>query len=237
MHKQEIVYQHDECRMKGYVAYDEQTKEKRPAVLVVHDWSGRNEFACQKAEKFAEMGYVGFAVDMYGDAQLGTTNEEKMALIEPLMGNRALLQARMLAALKQVKQNALVDVTRISVIGFCFGGLCALDLARTGENIVGAVSFHGLLEKPQEMQTKKINSKILVLHGYDDPMVVPEQVNQFAQEMTTARADWQIHMYGNTKHAFTNPVADDDKLGVKYNAIADKRSWQAMQNFFNEIFA
>ena len=237
MHTEEITYQHETCIMKAYLAYDEKITSQRPAILITHDWSGRNEFACQKAEKMATLGYIGFAVDMYGEAQVGTNNEEKMALIAPLKENRALVQARMLAALKTLKTQPHVDTNKIAAIGFCFGGMCVLDLARTGTDMSGVVSLHGLLDKAQNIETQTIKTKVLVLHGYDDPMVPPEQVNYFASEMTKAKADWQVHIYGNTQHAFTNPIANDPKLGTVYNAVADKRSWRTMKNFFDEVFA
>jgi len=130
-----------------------------------------------------------------------------------------------------------VDSSRIAVIGFCFGGLCALDLARSGANILGVVSFHGLLNKPSEHNRHKIKAKVLALHGYDDPMVTPKHVNDFCKEMTDAGVDWQMHMYGHTQHAFTNPQAHDKTLGTIYNAQAEHRSLQAMSNFLQELFA
>ncbi|WP_133130703.1 dienelactone hydrolase family protein [Legionella yabuuchiae] len=236
MHAANYLYHDGEQELLGYLAYDEQVKKARPAVLVVHDWSGRNEFACKKAERLAEMGYLGFAVDVYGEGRLGETLEEKKALMSPYVNDRPLLLKRLQAGLDAVVQMAEVDTNRIVVIGFCFGGLCALDLARSGANLKGAVSFHGLLNKPEGLPEKSIKAKLLVLHGYDDPMVPPEQVDTFCQEMTKANVDWQVHMYGNTKHAFTNPKAHDQELGTVYNEQAEHRAWQAMKNFLNEIF-
>lgn len=231
-----IEYQSGDIQLEGYYAANSESTEKRPAVIVIHDWSGKNEFACQKADKLAELGYVGFALDMYGKGKTGSTKEEKSALIQPLLENRNLIRQRALAAFDTVKQLPNVDANKISAIGFCFGGLCVLDLARSGANIAGVISFHGLLNAPQNLDSKPIKSKILVLHGYDDPMVPPTEVLKFANEMTTAKADWQIYMYGNTMHAFTNPQANDPGFGTVYNTNADSRSWQAMLNFFSEIF-
>ena len=237
MHTENYIYHHLEQELHGYVAYDDTETKPMPAVLVIHDWSGRNEFACQKANLLADLGYVGFAVDMYGHARIGDTNEEKQALMQPIMQDRALLRDRIKAAYDVVSQMDNVDKNRIAVIGFCFGGLCALDLARSGTNIKGAISFHGLLQKPDNLTTHQIKAKILVLHGYDDPMVSPEQVNLFCKEMTEANVDWQVHMYGQTQHAFTNPKACDNSLGLVYKPLAEHRAIQTMAIFLNDIFA
>lgn len=217
------------------MAYDEKHHVRRPAVLIVHDWSGRNAFACQKAEMLASLGYVGFAVDMYGDGEIGETVEQKTGLMQSVMHDRGFLRARILAALNAVSSLEQVDPHRIAVIGFCFGGLCALDLARSGANIRGTVSFHGLLNKAEDLTNQPIKSKILVLHGYDDPMTKPEQINEFCHEMTDAGVDWQVHMYGQIQHAFTNPQANEASLGLLYNQTAEHRSLQAMTNFLQEV--
>jgi dienelactone hydrolase len=237
MHTHNHIYHHDDQALHGHVAFDNTTTSKRPAVIVFHDWSGRNEFACVKAEQLAEMGYVGFAADLYGDGIVGTTDDEKKALMEPLLDNRLLLFGRLFAALSTLAELPEVDETRIAAIGYCFGGLCALDLARTGISISGVVSFHGLLKPPIPHPEETIHAKVLALHGFDDPMVPPEDVTAFSHEMTASHADWQMHMYGNTTHAFTNPEANDPILGTRYSAKAEHRSFQAMTNFLTEIFA
>ncbi|MDP3561675.1 MAG: dienelactone hydrolase family protein [Legionellaceae bacterium] len=237
MHTSNYIYHHGEQALHGYLTHDDQIDTPRPAVLVIHDWSGRNDFACQKADLIANLGYVGFAVDMYGLGRIGETNEEKQALMEPLANDRRLLRARIGAALDELVTMSEVDNDRIAVIGFCFGGLCALDLARSGANIAGAVSFHGLLQKPDYLANHEIKAKILALHGYDDPMATPDQVRVFCDEMTKAGVDWQMHMYGQTKHAFTNPKAHDVPLGLIYNTEAARRALQSMTNFLEEIFA
>lgn len=232
--KKTIEYRDKDTLLEGYYVYDDSIKTKRPLVLVAHDWTGRNEFAMQKAEKLAELGYVGFALDMFGKGILGKTKEEKVALITPLMSDRGVLQRRMNAALQTAIKLEQVDASRTSAIGFCFGGLCALDLARSGADIKGVVSFHGLLNAPENIKDA-IKAKILVLHGHDDPMVPPSQVLDFETEMTTAKVDWQVHVYGNTMHAFANPQANDPAFGTVYNKCADKRSWIAMMNFLAEV--
>jgi len=230
-----IEYRDGETVLEGHYAIETNHTGKRPAILVIHDWSGCNDFACQKAEYLAELGYAGFAVDMYGKGILGETKEEKMALITPFMSDRSSLRIRILAALQAVKHLEHVDASRIGAIGFCFGGLCALDLARSGADVRGVVSFHGLLGAPENLPMPLIKAKILALHGHDDPMVLPEAVLAFQREMTAAYVDWQMHIYGKTMHAFTNPLANDPDFGTVYNNIADKRSWLAMKNFFAEV--
>lgn len=234
---QKIEYSASDVIMEGYLAHDANITQKKPAILVCHDWSGKNDFACQKAEQLAELGYVGFALDMFGKGKIGKTKEEKSALIQPLLADRALLAKRMLAAYDVVKNMEQVEHSQIGVIGFCFGGLCALDLARNGADVQGVVSFHGLLQPPENFRPQQITSKILVLHGFDDPMVTPDHVTQFGEEMTHAKADWQLYIYGNTMHAFTNPQANDPAFGTVYDKKADARSWIAMKEFFKEVFS
>lgn len=236
MHTSNLNYYHQDLELHGFIAFDEHIIKPRPAVLVAHDWSGRNDFACQKAQFLAEQGYVGFAIDVFGQGKIGLNTDEKMALITPFMKDRLLLRDRLTAALDAIVTRSEVDKKRVAIIGFCFGGLCALDLARSGAPIKGAVSFHGLLNKPEHWVSQPIKAKILALHGYDDPMVEPNQVHAFCKEMTEAKVDWQMHMYGNVQHAFTNPEAHDTDLGTIYHPLAEKRSMMAMINFLDEIF-
>lgn len=232
---QKITYQDSNVTLEGFYAYDDSNDKKRPAVLVAHDWSGRNEFADKKAQQLAELGYVGFALDMYGQGIIGKTVEEKSALIQPFMQDRAKIRARMLAALATVRKLDPVETSKIGAIGFCFGGLCVLDLARSGADVKGVVSFHGLLHAPENVASEKIKASILALHGFDDPMVLPDKAIAFGEEMTKAKADWQLDIYGNTMHAFMNPEAHDTKLGTVYNQHTEKRAWLAMKNFFQEV--
>ncbi|MDO9139129.1 MAG: dienelactone hydrolase family protein [Methylobacter sp.] len=232
-----VVYMDGDTVLEAFFAFDDALTGQRPAVLINHAWGGRDDFVAEKAKKLAELGYVGFAVDMYGKGVLGASPEENMALMQPFMADRAMLQRRIKAALAAVKLMPWVDDSKIAAMGFCFGGLCVLDLARTGVDIKGVVSFHGLLLPPGNTQGNMIKAKVLALHGNDDPMVPPEQVLAFEREMTEAGADWQLHSYGNTMHAFTNPAANDPGFGTVYQPDADRRSWLAMQNFFAEIFS
>ena len=232
-----VRYLDGDVLLEAFFAYDDSFSGRRPAVLINHTWAGRDNFVAEKAKKIAALGYVGFAVDMYGKGVLGSSAQENAKLMQPFMESRPMLQKRMLAALYAVKLMPWVDDSKIAAMGFCFGGLCSLDLARTGADLKGVVSFHGLLAAPGNTQGNAIKAKILALHGHDDPMVPVEQVLAFEQEMTEAGADWQLHTFGNTMHAFTNPTANDPAFGTVYQPDADRRSWQAMENFLTEIFA
>jgi dienelactone hydrolase len=231
-----VNYLESDVLLEGFFAYDDAIDSRRPAVMVNHAWAGRNDFVENKALKLAELGYFAFAVDMYGKGVLGQSNEENALLMQPFMDERSLVLKRMQAALFAVKRMPWVDDKKIASIGFCFGGLCVLDLARSGVDIKGVVSFHGLLAAPEFLKPNNIKAKVLVLHGSDDPMAAIDQVIALQKELTESGADWQIHSYGNTMHAFTNPVANDPAFGTVYQADADKRSWLSMKNFLAEIF-
>lgn len=235
MVEEKIEYRDGDVLLEGFYVYQDSAKDK-PTILVFHDWSGKNNFAMDKAKALAKLGYIGFAVDMFGKNKLGKTKEEKSALIQPLVQNRNALIQRTQAALAAASSLDIVDTKQIAAIGFCFGGLCALDLARSGADIKAVISFHGLLNAPDPEPKQQIRAKILVLHGYDDPMVKPDQVNAFAQEMTKKKVDWEINMYGHTMHGFTNPEANDPNFGTVYSECVTKRAWIAMQNCFTETF-
>lgn len=237
MHTENIQYSDGDVALEGYLAYDPKQQGARPTVIVGHDWSGRNEFACQKAEELAKLGYVGFALDMYGKGVQGTDTNEKTKMITPFIQDRSLLRRRVTAAFDTVLQLDVVDNEKIGFIGFCFGGMCGLDLVRSGADVKGIVCFHGLLAAPNDISNETIKAKILACHGHDDPMVPPQQVAEFEKEMTEAQVDWQVHVYGKTSHAFTNPAANDPKLGTIYNDKAASRSWASMQAFLNEVLA
>jgi len=232
--EQLVPYTDGDVKCEGFFCYDPNRAGPLPAVMISHDWSGRGEFVARKARRLAWHGYAAFALDMYGGGKQGKSVEENQALMSPLAANRAALAQRITAALTAVRGLQPVDSKRIAAMGFCFGGLCVLDLARSGADVRGVVSFHGLL-KPNGLPAKPIKSKVLVLHGYDDPMAPPEEVLAFGKEFTAAGADWQLHAYGNTKHAFTNPDANNSALGLMYKADAERRSWHSMLGFFEEV--
>jgi dienelactone hydrolase len=232
-----VEYVVDEAVFEGLLAWDSGSASSRPGVLVAHAWGGRGEFEDDKAKKLAELGYVGFAIDVYGKGIRGQSPEENAALMQPLLDDRAKLERRLLAAIQVLKQQPEVDSDKIGAIGFCFGGLCVLDIARSAADIAAVVSFHGLFGAPQSSSDKAIAAKVLVLHGWDDPMATPEQAVALAEELTSRGADWQLHGYGNTMHAFTNPLANAPASGTVYSATADRRSWNAMTSFLSEVFS
>ena len=227
-----IDYQHNGINLEGLLAWDDALEGTRPGILVSHAWAGRSEFEDGKARELARLGYVGFALDLYGKGVRGSSNEENAGLMQPFMENRSMLQERLNSSLDAMHACDVVDAAHSAIIGYCFGGLCALDLARSGRDIRAAISLHGLLTAPGS--TASIKAKVLALHGWDDPMAPPADVQEFAREMSAAGADWQLHAYGNTMHAFTNPQANDPDFGAVYNANADKRSWVAVQNMLAE---
>ncbi len=232
-----IEYEHNGTLLEGFLAYDDATASARPAVLISHAWVGRSELECNKARALAESGYAGFAMDLYGKGVLGSGPEENQKLMSPFLEDRAMLQSRMTTALDILRAQSEVDTSNIAAMGYCFGGLCVLDLARIGTDINGVISVHGLFPSPGNTQGTKIKAKVLVLHGNEDPMVPVDSVVELEKELTEAGADWQIHVYGNTMHAFTNPSANDHSMGTVYNEVADKRSWIAVKNFLQEIFS
>ena len=233
MKTETVNYQAKNIDLKGYVAFPD--AENAPLVLIVHTWAGKDEFVHQRAEDLAALGYVGFAVDMYGNGKVGADTAENESLMTPLVSDRDMLKDRIVSALNYGKSLPGVDSSRAAAIGYCFGGLVVLDLARSGEDLSGVVSFHGLL-MPSDISETGIKAKVLVLHGERDPMVPLDMVDAFQKEMTEADADWQLHSYGGTYHAFTNPDANDPNLGTQFNQSANERSWQSMKNFFAEIF-
>ena len=233
MKTETVNYQATDIELEGYLAYPDE--KKAPLVLIAHTWAGKDDFVHERAEDLAALGYVGFAVDMYGNGKVGSDTEENQSLMAPLLSDRDVLKDRIISALHFGKSLPGVDPNKVAAIGYCLGGLVVLDLARSGENLQGVVSFHGLL-MGSDISEKGIQTKILVLHGERDPMVPLDMVDAFQKEMTKADADWQLHSYGGTYHAFTKPDANDPNLGTEYNQSSSERSWKSMQNFFEEIF-
>jgi dienelactone hydrolase len=232
-----VEYEHEGVVLEGFLAWDDSKSGARPGVLVSHAWGGRSDFECDKARELAKLGYCGFALDLYGKGVLGSNAEENAKLMQPFLQDRGKLQSRMQAALATLRAQSEVDASRVGAIGYCFGGLCVLDLARTGSDVRGVVSTHGLFNPPGNTVGKKITAKVLALHGHDDPMVPVPMVNALEVELTAAGADWQIHVYGKTMHAFTNPQANDPTHGTVYNPSAARRAWLVTQDFLDEVFA
>lgn len=229
-------YRAGNTSLRATVAWDSSRQGRRPGVLVAHTWRGHSDFEDNKACELARLGYVGFAIDLYGKGKLGSSPEENAALMQPLLDDRSELQQRMRVALQNLRDLPEVDAQRTAGIGFCFGGLCVLDLARCGADLRGIVSFHGLLDPPGNPVDTPVSAKVLVLHGWDDPMATPDAVLSLASELSASRADWQLCAYGNTAHAFTNPLANDRAAGLVYSAPAERRAWRSMAMFLDECF-
>ena len=237
MKTQTLDYLDQSTQLEAFLAWDDKKPGKKPAVLVAHDWTGRREFAENKAKEMADLGYVGFALDMYGKGVFGVDGdvEGNSALMNPLASDRRALRQRILSALDAVRSHEQVDPLRVGAMGYCFGGMCVLELARSGADVKGVISIHGIFS-PGDIPNEKITSKILCLHGQDDPMVPPQQVLDLENELSSAGADWQVHAYGGTMHAFTNPSANNPDFGTVYNPVADRRATRAIKDFFDEVF-
>jgi dienelactone hydrolase len=234
---QVIGYKHGDTVLEGFLAYDDTDTGKRPGVIIVHDWTGHNPYARRRAEEVARLGYVAFAIDMYGQGVRAKDAQEAPKLAAPFKNDRLLMRARAAAALEVLKSQPQVDPRRLAAMGYCFGGTTALEMARGGMDLVGVVSFHGDLSSPRPDDAKNVKAKVLALHGADDPFVPRKDVEAFEDEMTRGHADWQLVVYSDAVHSFTNPDAGSDKSrGSAYNAKADHRSWLAMKDFFAEVF-
>jgi dienelactone hydrolase len=233
-----VEYRQGDTVLEGYLAYDDAVKNKRPGVLVIHEWTGINAYIKKRTEQLAALGYVAFAADIYGKGVRPGTPEAAGKEAAKYRGkDRGLIRARAAAGLETLKACSLVDTGRLAVIGYCFGGTAALELARSGADLRGIVSFHGGLDSPNPADALKIRGKVLALHGADDPYVPPDQVAAFQQEMRLAKVDWEMVYYGGAVHAFTNPDSGNDPSKVAaYNEKADRRSWAEMKLFFAEIF-
>jgi dienelactone hydrolase len=232
-----VEYRQDGTVLKGYLAYDDAVKGKRPGVLVVHEWWGLNDFAKKKAEQLAGLGYVALAADMYGQGAVTADPREAAKWAGELRGNKPLLRERARAALKVLAADQLAAPGRLAAIGFCFGGTTVLELAYSGADLAGVVSFHGGLPPLKPEEARNLKARILVLHGADDPHVPAADIAAFQESLRQAGADWQMVFFGGAVHSFTNPAAGDRKAGgVAYDARAARRSWRCMQEFFEEIF-
>lgn len=234
-----LDYEEGDTVCKGEYFAPNNATDKLPVVLVCYAWDGLIDEVRDKARKLAESGYIAFAIDVYGDGKTYTDITTQLdEALGPYMADRALLLRRMEAGLTAAKTIPNADDSRIAAMGYCFGGMCVLDLARSGTTeLKAAVSFHGALA-PNGLDTpKSLSSKLLVLHGHDDPMIPQEHVAAFKAEMTEKKADWQFVSYSDTVHAFTRPDANMPKIGALYNPTTDRRSWQAMLNFFTEVLA
>lgn len=236
----EVEYKANGTAMKGYLVYDDKIKGKRPGVLVVHEWWGLNEYSRKRARMLAELGYTALALDMYGDGKQAHHPEEANKFSSELMKNQDAAKARFEAAHALLVKQDSVDPKRIAAIGYCFGGTIVLEMARSGAELDGVVSFHGNLGTTTPAKPGAVKAKVLVLTGADDPFVPAEQVERFKKEMDAAGVNYKLVIYPGAKHGFTNPDATEFgkkfKIPLEYDKAADEASWKEMQVFFDEQF-
>ena len=237
IHTETVEYKQGDAVLEGYLAYDSSIKGKRPGVLIVHQWKGLTDYEKKRAEMLAKLGYVAFALDIYGKGIRPKSAQEAGAQAGKYKGNRELLRTRAQAGLAVLEKQELTDPKRVAAIGYCFGGTTVIELARSGAEIAGVVSFHGGLDSPHPEDGKNIKCKVLALQGADDPFVPAKDIAAFEDEMRQAKVDWELVKYGGAVHSFTEKeVGDDPSKGAAYNEKADRRSWEAMQQLFAEIF-
>jgi dienelactone hydrolase len=238
IHTETVDYKQGDTTLEGFLAYDDSISGKRPGVLVVHQWLGLTDYEKRRATMLAQLGYVAFCADIYGKGVRPTNVQEAGALVGKFEheSGRTLLRDRVNAGLDVLKKNDLVDTKRVAAIGYCFGGTTVIELARSGADLNGVVSFHGGLDAPNPADARNIRCKVLALAGADDPFQNPSDLAAFESEMRDNKVDWQIVFYGGAVHAFTQPDPGFVNAGAKYNEKADKRSWEAMKTFFAEIF-
>lgn len=237
--EQNISYAGDDITMNGFVAYDTSIDTKRPAILIIPEWWGLNDYPKMRARELAKLGYIAMAMDMYGNGLIADSPSTAGNLAKPFYTNPQKAQARINAALVALKSFMQADTSKVAIIGYCFGGGMALNAARLGENVKGVVSFHGtLVGTPANKDLLK--AKILVCHGEDDQFVKPEEVSKFKKQMDSIHADYTFKAYPGATHAFTNPKSTETgkkyNMPIAYNAAADSASWKDMQLFFDSIF-
>jgi dienelactone hydrolase len=233
-----ISYRQGGADLQGYLAFDNRLKGKRPGVLIVHEWWGLNDYVRKRAEQLASLGYVAFALDMYGKNKVADHPAQAQEFVKQVTENVDAWRQRALAGLDILKKQPNTDSNRIAAIGYCFGGATVQHLAYSGADIKGIISFHGPLVPPPASAVQQIKAKFLICHGAADPFNKPEMLPAYITAMNASGIDWQMVVYGHAKHGFTNPGAD--KYGMPqlgYNRSADLRSWQDMKQFFNEIFS
>jgi len=237
--KTEPVEYHDgDAVLEGFLAYDDAAQVPQPGILVVHEWMGLGDYTKRRARQLAELGYVALAADMYGKGVYAKDHDEAAKLSGALRGDRHTMRGRILAALEVLKSFPRVDAQRLGAIGYCFGGSAVLELARSGAEVDAVVSFHGALDTPMPAPPGAVKGKILVCHGADDAFVTQEQVAAFEDEMRRAGADYQVIQFPGAVHSFTVAEAGDDpSKGMAYHPDADRRSWEAMLQLFNTVFA
>ena len=234
--KETIEYRHADTVLEGFLAHDDSVKGPRPAVLIVHQWKGLTDYEKRRAGMLAQLGYIAFAVDIYGKGIRPADPAEAGAEAGKYKRDRELLRARAIAGLETLRKHKNCDPIRIAAIGYCFGGTTVIELARSGAAVAGVVSFHGGLDSPKPEDGRNIKCKVLALHGADDPFVPGKDLAAFEAEMRNAQVDWRLIKYGGAVHSFTDWNAKGGMNGAEYNERADKRSWEDMKQFLAEIF-
>lgn len=236
---QVVRYRDGDVTLEGFAAWDSDAVGKPvPGVLVVHQWMGLTEYEKGRCRQLAELGYVAFAVDVYGKGIRPENMQDAAKQAGIYKQDRELYRRRLTLGLEQLRGWNGVAKNRIAAIGYCFGGTGVLELARSGADISGVVSFHGGLDSPQPEAGRNIKAKVLICHGADDPFVPANEIEAFKSELNSAGVDWQMLIFSGAVHSFTQPMAGNDNTrGAAYNEKADRRSWTAMQSFFDEIFA
>lgn len=232
-----IPYADGEVSLEGVLAWDDAKEGKRPGILVVHEWWGLNEYARTRAEQLAALGYVALAVDMYGTEKVTTHADEASQWMKQTTSNVEIWQGRARAGLRVLQADPRVDPTRLAAIGYCFGGATVMQMVYGGAPVKGVVSFHGSLPLPPSSQPIRNAAKILIAHGEADPFLTQDHIAKFTMALDIAGLDWQMVIYGGAQHSFTNPSANQYGMkGIEYQERADRRSWEHMKLFFNELF-
>lgn len=230
-------YKQGDTDLEGVHVFDKRFEGKRPGILICHQWMGLSDYERVRATMLAELGYSVFCADIYGRGNRPSNRQEAAALAGKFKGDRGLLRARVNAALDALRHQTATDPDRVAALGYCFGGTTALELARSGAEVLGVVSFHGGLSSPTPESAKRIQCKVLVLHGAEDPHVPAAEVAAFKDEMRAGKVDWQFVSYGGAVHSFTDwNAGNDPSQGVAYNEKADERSWEVMKDFLDELF-
>lgn len=231
-----LSYTHHDTPLEAFVAYPLKKIKLHPLIILCHAWNGRNDFICNKALELANLGFIAFALDMYGKGIIGKSKEENAALKQPFIANREFLQKRVMAGYEVALNLAGIDQKKIGVVGFGFGGLCALDLACSGVDLQSLVSIYGHYDLAPPHLIQPIKSKILILHGAKDPIVPISEVEQFQRYLTEHNVDWQTHLFGSAAHAFTTPGSNDGKVGIIYDEKSAVRAWKLTCRFLEQLY-
>lgn len=233
----EVVSYGPDKKFEGFLVKPKKLTTQTPGILMIHNWMGLSEETKKQAQRFADLGYVVFLADIYGKDNMPKNQKEAGAIATTFKTDRKLFRERLNQSLEQLKSVKNIDLKKLAVVGYCFGGTGAIELARSGANINGAISFHGGLDSPTPDDGKNIKAKILALHGAIDPFVSAKDIQAFESEMQSSHVDYQLVKYADTVHSFTEQAAGDDiTKGAAYNLSSDKRSFVAAQNFLSEIF-